>query len=508
MRELINIITESRGLGARRPGEVFVNDAGQEIRVNLIDFFPEEGGQYSTAEELQDAVDAVVKQLGVNPVAVNLPTAGTLAFGIAMFDSDTGPLVYLKYFKNVVADTSLMPWDNQTGIPGYKYASKAAVKTRSQATPQDILADLDNLAPEDILAQVAAKFPNSSLITVTQHLVSGGALPFKFPAPVEMELPAFQDYFCELLQPIALMSGQVDGEADKVEQQFLDDETYALCSINFGKTKTEGLSDSIMISPSGRKIKVSTKGGNGAAASSKNILDAYNELQQTPEGMKLVKKVSDTVDLINTVVQAGQYNAPLLLAVKYGIIDEDDTNDIRKFKQLPRLYSLEDAEYFYSPRIRKLTRNRKPKDIDNVNVYYHAMAAVAHKVAEHINNHTGFSKDASLILNHSALIQVYSKVTSQGKEWTLQKFNSKWPGSAVSAVVLDAGKNYMSTQIKGNFTFVVDPTKKSKGGSSEESGSSVKMKDPGSSMSADRITRPGRRADLRDKDTTPRQKRD
>jgi hypothetical protein len=433
----------------------------------------------------------------------------TRAFGIAKFTTDLGePLGFIKYYKDVHAVPTQNSWDNQTGIPGFRYAAKAAVKTQSQATPQDILTALDNLSPEDILTQVEAKFTNSSLVTVTQHMVDGGELPFKFPAPAEMDMATFRDYFCELLQPIALMSGQYKGDADKVEEQFLGDETYALCSINFGKSKTEGLSDSIMISPSGRKVKVSTKGGKGAAASSKNILDAYNELQQTPEGMKLVKTVGDTVDLINTIVQAGQYNAPLLLAVKYGIIDEDDASDIRKLKQLPKLYSLDDAEYFYSPKIRKLVRARKPKDLDNVNVYYHVMAVIAHKVAEHINSHTGFSKDASLILNHSALIQVYSKVTANGQEWTLQKFNSKWPGSAVSAVVLDASKNYMSTQIKGNFTFVVDPTKKSKGSSSQEPGPLVKMKDPEASMSADRITRPGRRAKPRDKDTAPRQKRD
>ena len=46
MRELINILVESRGLGARRPGEVFVNDAGEEIRVNSIDFFPAGGGKF------------------------------------------------------------------------------------------------------------------------------------------------------------------------------------------------------------------------------------------------------------------------------------------------------------------------------------------------------------------------------------------------------------------------------------------------------------------------------
>jgi hypothetical protein len=204
MRELINILVESRGLGARRPGEVFVNDAGEEIRVNTVDFFPAGGGQFQTAEEMQDAVDAVVQQLGVAAESVNRPNAGTLAFGVAVFDSDTGPLAYLKYFKTVHPDPTQNDWNNQTGIPGFKYNSTAAKKTQSSATPQDILTQQEDLTAEAIAMQVAEKFPNSTLAEVAMHLARGGELPYTFAAPVEMDIAAFQDYFCELLHPIAL----------------------------------------------------------------------------------------------------------------------------------------------------------------------------------------------------------------------------------------------------------------------------------------------------------------
>ena len=114
-------------------------------------------------------------------------------------------------------------------------------------------------------------------------------------------------------------------------------------------------------------------------------------------------------------------------------------------------------------------------------------AAVAHKVADYVNEHTNFKHDAALILNHSALVQVYSKVTFQGKQWTLHKFTSKWPGSAISEIEFDAGKNYYSTGIKGNFTFVVDPAKKSKG-TDAASTPVAKPKAAGTSMSADKTS--------------------
>jgi hypothetical protein len=515
MRELINILSESVGLANRKPGEKFVDPEGNFITFVRVDFYPPDGGSYPDEVTAQQAIDEVQSQLGIELTPANWYRKGqTRAFGVAQFTNEEGnTLGFIKYFKDVYANPTQNAWDNQTGIPGYRYAGRGAAKTQSNATPQDILTQLDNLYPDDILAQVEQKFPNSSLVTVTSHVVNGGELPFTFPAPAEMDISAFQDYFCELLQPIALMSGQYTGEAGDVESTFLKGETYELCNINFGKTKTEGLSDSILISPSGRSIKVSSKGGRGAAASSKNILDAYKELQNTPRGLGIIKEVQDTYALISTIVSTGQSVAPLLLGIRYNIIDHEDMYFIKELKgkkSIP-LDSLQDVTLNGeepSKNLIKLAQSRTTKNIMSVDLYHHLMAAVAHKVADHVNEHTSFKKDAALIMNHSALIQVYSKVTFQGKQWTLQKFSSKWPGSAISEIVLDASKNYMSTQIKGNFTFMVDPPKNKKGQETAELAPKKKLKDPEASMSSDKITRPGRRAEPRDKDSTPRQKRD
>jgi hypothetical protein len=509
MRELIDIITESRGLGARRPGEVFVDAAGEEIRVNSVDFFPEGGGQFQTAEEMQDAVDRVVQQLGVNPEAVNRATAGTLAFGIAVFDSSTGPLAYLKYFKTVHPDPTQNDWYNQTGIPGFKYNSAAAKKTQSSATPQDILTRQEDLTAEDIAMQVAEKFPNSTLAEVAIHLARGGELPYTFAAPVEMDITAFRDYFCELLQPIALQTGQYEGEAQDAESIFLPDGGYATTLISFGKNKTEGLSDSIMIGPDGRKMKVSTKGDKGADASTKNLLDSVEELKRTPAGEKLVSKFKNTIEILETVKESGQSLAPLVLAQRYKIIDEGDAQLIVSIKKMPLvdITNIDDLKML-TPNLRKLAKQRDTKTPTNTNLYFHLMAAIAHRVADHVQNNTSFNKDAAAILNNSALIQVYTTVTQNKDQWTLNKFVGNWPGSAVTTVEFSADKNYYSSGIKGNFTFAVDPPKKKKGGSNETPATVVKLKDPGKSMSADKVTRPGRRAELRDKDTTPRQKRD
>jgi hypothetical protein len=471
MRDLLDklsFIVESRGLGARKAGEVFEDPEGNQIKLVSVDFFPEGGGAFNTLEETQQAIDNVIQQLGIQPVESNwFRQSQTRAFGIAQFQGEQGPLAFIRYFKSVAADPTQNEWNNQTGIPGYRYASKAAKKTQSNATPQDILTQQEDLTNEDIVAQIAEKFPGSVLVTVAEHIARGGELPYVFQAPAEMDLATFQDYFCELLQPMALQTGQYEGEGEDAEARFLPDGGFANTLISFGATKTEGLSDSIMIDPSGRKMKISSKGGKGAAASSKNLIDAYEELKQGGADNKLLKKVEDTIKIVNNIVSAGQSGAPLQLGVDYGIINENDAlfiQSIKKMAPVP-LQTISDIDVNGkgpSKNLVNLALSRTTNTPNNVNLYFHCIAAVAHKVANYINKHTNFGRDAAMILNNSALLQVYSKVTFQGKQWKLNKFNTKWPGSAVTTVAIDAGKNYYSTGIKGNFTFIIDPKKKDK----------------------------------------------
>ena len=481
----LSFLTESTGLANRKPGDVFADPEGNEIRFQSIDFFPPGGGKYQTSEETQKAINIAIKSVGVQPIETNWFRNQTRSFGIARFQDDQGkPVAFIRYFdKELSPDPRGNYWSNQDGIPGYRYKGKAAVKTQSNATPQDILTDPDNLTPSDILRQVEAKFPGSNLVTVTQHLVSGGELPFTFTRPQEMELSAFQDYFCELLQPIALQTGQFEGEAAAAAAVFLPD-GFSDTTINFSTSKTEGLSDSIMVAPDGRSIKVSSKGGAGAAASVVNILNAYNELQATPDGRKLTKKLNNTVEILNTIKESSMSEGPLVLGEQFDLISDDDADFIRGLKKQP-LMRLEDfvKNKKVPSRIRDLAKKRNTKDAENLNVYYHVMASLAFEVADHVNNNTSFSKDAAVILNNSALVQVYTKVSARGQQWTLQKFGSKWPGSLISQINLDPVKAYYSTGIKQKFTFTVNPVKKT----SEPQSAHADITDPDTKFKRSRV---------------------
>ena len=265
MREYINIITESRGLGARRTGEEFVSATNPEdkIYVNSVTFYPEGGTKYNTYEEMSIDLKRIVNEISdadVDLIGKFTPT--DLAFGIAIFDRlDNSRLAYVKPFKTVHPDPSQNNWSNQTGIPGFRYNSKTAAKIQAGMTPQDILTQESNLTPSDIVHQVSAKFGEDSPLTNVVRLIAAGQkLPITIDAPSAMSFTAFRDYFAELLHPIALHTGNYVGNAGEAASKFLGVGGFAGTSINFGRDKNEGLSDSILIAADGKKIKVSSKG--------------------------------------------------------------------------------------------------------------------------------------------------------------------------------------------------------------------------------------------------------
>jgi hypothetical protein len=465
MREFINIIeqlNESTGLAGRKPGDVFKNANGDEAVFQDIKFFPKEGakdtetmalfGQY-TYDELDQALAEVEKQIP-NIQWQNNRSARTRAFAIISFDK----FVIGQYLQAV------KPSRNDNYIPNtfvvngetYKYGGKAAAKAEAGLSPQDLLVDKIDLTVADIMNQLASSLgTDSPLYELAHNIAMGYPLPMTFDAPENVSFTAFRDYFCEILQPIALQKGQYTGNAAEAASKFLGG-SFENTLISFDDSKTAGLSDSVMSTADGRSVLVSTKGGKGATASAKNLVDQINQLEETPDGVKFLEKHSEVVDLLREIQQAGQAGAPLLLGVRYDIITPEDADMIRTFKKLGSVSMDNLNQLGLSKNLLALAKSRKTDNPDNVNLYYHLMAAVAHKAAEEVNDKTGFSAAAADILNNGALIQVYTKASEGKGEWTLQEFDTVYPGESIKGVYLSAGKTYYSTGIKGNYTFKID----------------------------------------------------
>ena len=455
MREFINIIehlTESTGLAGRKPGDVFRNENGDEAIFNDIKFFPEGGGKY-TPEELDQAL-AEIEQQVPNIQWQNSRSGRTGGFAIISF----GNFVIGQYLQEVKPSRTENKVSNTFVVDGstYKFGGKAAAKADAGLSPQDLLVDKLDLTIPGIMNQLASSLgTDNPLYAIAHNIAMGQPLPMTFDAPEGVSFTAFRDYFCEILQPIALQKGQYTGNAGEAADKFLGG-SFQQTLISFDDSKTAGLSDSVMSTKDGRSVLVSTKGGKGATASAKNLVDQINQLEETPDGQKFLQKHSEVVTLLREIQDAGQAGAPLMLGIRYGIISPDDADMIRAFKKLSPVSMDNLGQLGLSKNLLKLAQGRKTDDPDNVNLYYHLMAAVAHKAAEEVNDKTKFSVAAADILNNGALVQVYTKASEGKGQWTLQEFNTVYPGESIKGVYLSAGKTYYSTGIKGNYTFKID----------------------------------------------------
>lgn len=464
--DIINQLNESTGLAGRKTGDVFRNPAGEEIVFNDIKFFPEGGGKYDP-EQLNLALQELGQQSDIQ--WQNAKSARTGGFGLASFSGPDGEFFVGRYLESVKPSIIDNHIPNQVGE--YKFAGKAAQKAQAGLSPQDLLTKKIDLTVADIMNQLASSLGTKHPLYAVAYKISTGApLPLKFPAPPDISFSAFRDYFCEIMQPIALQKGQYVGQAGAAAKRFLGG-SFEDTLISFDDSKTAGLSDSIMTNAEGGSVLISSKGGKGATASAKNLLDKVEQLEQTPDGKKFLKKYNDVVEMLREIKSQGQAGSPLYLGTKFGIISDKDADIVRDLKtQKPVDINDMKSLSMLTPTLKKLTKEREANDPKNVNLYYHLIAAIAHKAAEQVNERTNFSKAAAAILNNGALVQCYTKA-KEGKDfWILNEFDTVYPGESIKGVYLSAGKTYYSTGIKGNFTFKID---KGQGKPKEETNTKV-----------------------------------
>lgn len=455
MRDILDklqTLTESTGLAGRKPGDVFRNPDGDEITFNNIQFVPAEGGKLDR-EQLDSAIADVEAETG-GVQWQNAKSARTGGFALVSFTGTDGDLYIGRFLEQVkpYATDNYVP--NQVG--DYKLASKAAAKIQAGLSPQDLLTNKTDLTVPAIMKQLAVSLGvDNPLYAVAHKLATGSPLPLTFDAPPDVSFTGFRDYFCEILQPIAILKGQYTGNAGDAAEIFLGG-SFKGTLINFDDSKNAGLSDSIISTKDGRSIKISSKGGRGATASTKNLLDSIDELAQTPQGKKLLRKYKDVVEILREVQALGAAESPLYLGVKFGIISEKDAKMIRSLKQQAPIDLDDIDELGLSKKLTDLALRRSTDAPGRVNMYYHLTAAVAYRAAIKVNDETDFGKAAAEILNNGALVQVYTKAKESKGKWTLDEFQTVYPGDTVKSVYFSAGKTYMSTAIKGNFTFKID----------------------------------------------------
>ena len=469
MRDILNlldsVITESVGLANRKPGTEFANPQGDRLVFQGVKFYPEGGGAYETAEEFQQALQQLSQQLGTTPSSIQwvdrkgesaaAPARQKGGFGLAQFDNEAGQRFYLgRHFQKI----SPIPTENEFAnkLPGgFRLQTAVAKKEAAGYKPTDVLTgNLTNLSPQDILAGIQARFGvESDEAKATEAFMRNTSYPMRLPLG-NMNFSAFTNYFCEMLQPMALVMGKTTtGEARKAEKDWLSQGGYTTCKISFGATKIGGLTDSTLINPAGQVMGLSSKAEKGAKASAKNLTDKIEEMKSDPNGQKILNKYAKDIELIR-MVTSGSTPGVLDTAVLAKIITPEEAEQIMKIRKLPPGSEII-GQKLLSKNLEKKYAGRQARDPAAVIPFYHIRAVLANEVASWVNNNSNFGQVSAEILNWGAFIQMETYATQSGNEIVLEPFEVIYPSAAVTNVELSAGKTFYSTGSKGNFTFII-----------------------------------------------------
>jgi len=450
MRDLLDLIdnlTESRGLSARNPGEVYSrgDSADDKIIFQGLTFYPEVGS-YANSQEMIDAFTQLQDRLGREIEQVNRPNARTRAFGIAEFDTAVGRRYLAKFAEEIKPVRTQNTFFQTKDIPGgFSQTDARGSKEKAGYKPSDVLTEFKSQTPESILAQIAAKFgEQSDEYRAATIIASTDRFPVSVPAG-NMDFTGFRDYFCEMLQPIVLIRGiPVKGNAAKAAEIFMGQDGFAGSVVSFNQNVSGGLYDSLLISPEGKQIKLSSKGAKGAMASSINLLTSVRELEAA--GMtQFRKQYADVIEILETIDKGDHNSGPLALAVEQKLITPAEVAEIMSLKQYAGVKDFDIDSINISKNLKKIYKDRKADDPAKVVPLNHMVASIAYKVVNHINMTTNFSDAAADILNNSAFVQMYTEAKNAKTEFIIQGFNTVWPSKLFTEVTLEAQKSYSST---------------------------------------------------------------
>ena len=455
MRDLINIldsIVESRGLSGRVPGAVYKRGDAQDDQIVFqnLTFYPKVG-QYATKEETEAAFDQVQRQVKHPIEKVNQASNSNRAFGIATFDTAVGTRYLAKFAKEIKPVFDSNKFFQTDDIPGgFSQADARGSKEKAGYKPSDVLTDLKKQTPASILAQIGEKFtPDSSEYRAAETIMNSPTFPVSVDG-TGIDFTGFRDYFCEMLQPCVLINGgQVKGNAGEAAAVFMGRNGFAGCTVSFNANVSGNLYDSLLVSPEGKQIKLSSKGATGAKASSVNLLIALRELEAA--GMpEFAQNYPEVVDILNTIDKGDHNSGPLNLAVQYGIITKDEIPQVMSLKQSAGDPKFNIDKTDLSDNLKQLYHDRTAENPSKVVPLNHLVASIAYKVCDEINLKTNFSDAASDILNHSAFVQMYTDATkSKDGQIIVKGFRTIWPGKLFSEVTLEAQKSYSSTSSSG-----------------------------------------------------------
>lgn len=451
-------LEESKGIFGRIQGDKFVHHDGREYSIVQVVAFPD--AQTGTFETPQDR-DAAIKQFEQEHDAkiefINSPRNDMLGFGVAQLDDQDGNHVFWgKYLKSIGHDL-MGSWANKQVPPGWSLATKTAQKLQAGYDPQHLIAtEAEFNGVDNIINTVYQKSPDPVKEVFKEALqnLAQGRGNVVFPEMYDQQA-AIRDYFGEIMQPVALMGGVVGGQAEDARMALADGAEWRDCKVWWPMSMNAALCDSFMIAPNGAKIGISSKGGQGAAASAKNLYDAVKKAEEDSNDIVAPGGVSEyTAKIVEIIDRESQYDGPIEVGkfLKVPGIDDNLNNEIKQYIREGKT----DLEGMSKQATDLISNFAVKLETKGFNAGYALLSAASKTVAKFINSDDRFSKGAIALLNQSSIIQVYTNIGKSGNDAVLKDFRAVYPPNFQGKVKVEGGKNYYSSRVGGKMAFKID----------------------------------------------------
>lgn len=445
------ILYEARGVTARAPGETYVSDIDPSDVLTMVDVgvLPTDAAAFESLQELEAAIKQTVPA-GAEIVYDNAKNSGMRAAIIAQVtDSQGQPQYWVRYIKEVPPQGVHTLWKT---LRGYKF-SKGAKEESIPIKPADLITD-ENYRNTDQLAQavisgVAGQVrgtEHESLAGIMEQAVQQARAGTANPIANGMEyVNVLAKYGGEYLGPLALIdaTGSVGGNTQDLLRVFQLN-SFAGSQIMFPQDKAMELIDSIIRTPNGQEIQISSKISKGGGAAS-SLSGIYKQLPD--DARKRFPRGSEVIRLLATENAA---TGPLLVAKMYGIIND---TDIEALKNLDR--GSQNPDDVRSPKIRTLlnAQGTAPGTLDrgDYRVFFHALTAVVTEMMKVVNADDEFKGAMMATLNNNKYVQLITRGGKRGNDVVLDYY-TKFPAVFEGSPVL-YNKSYFATGQKGRIGF-------------------------------------------------------
>jgi hypothetical protein len=461
---MTNLLIESRGFAARKPGDSFVdpNNRDDVATFDGLELLPADDISYATHDDFEAAYSKWRKKAEKkNSVyELNSPISVIRAAMIVSMTTPRGAekyVLFVKDLKTLEGKLTSIPPHVIPGHGGYVLNRATSLSERAGLKPSDVLTGKKMVKPNqvaDLLEPARATAGDAPVDQMQEYLralaakkgknyrITGGA---QFAS-------LHQKYLGEWAAPIALITSQFDplSQLSKLEDAMLEGKSVKTGKIAYNTNVSEALFDSSVV-VDGMEIAISSKAhkGGGAAASLKGIHDTIvNKHSAFGAAFWRDERNSRFKAIVDSIMNKSAIDGVLDLAADEGIMPKSDVSKIQRAIK-------DNTEENLTVKTQRLMADYAANENHpQYNQGKHTLAAVARALCKKLNAED-YTDVAKAILNESNIVQMMFVTGVSGEDLIAKGFELIWPPQFDGNINFYSGKNFSATEIKGRLGFKI-----------------------------------------------------